>query len=209
VFNTIWGSNAIPPAPTILEPTAAKARVAYQREQGACHDTTLRMARKLLSARGSTLTSDPSKNYSAGQIAGAQLTDEAEGRQRVVYNQGQLDAAVDRIKAALSRGYLYLIGVLSGLNHTNVGMKFPNPEHWLLLFKHDGADAFVFWDSDAVVSDIRQLGWERGFGLLFHRFGRFSTAMDDPDFHELRDDGDHVAFPKRHRYQAYLASPIP
>jgi hypothetical protein len=208
VFNTLWGSPAIPPPPIILEPTAQKARVAFEREKSACHDTTVLMARKLLNARSPTLGSDPS-NYSAGQIANAQLRNEAAGRQTVVYNQGQLDAAVGRIQSAMSRGYLYLIGVLSGLNHTNVGMRFPNPEHWLLLFKHDGADTFVFWDSDAVVSDIRQLGWGRGFGLLFHKFGRFSTAMDDPDFNELRDEGDHVVFPKRHRYQAYLASPIP
>jgi hypothetical protein len=208
MFNMIWGSNAVPPPPMISEPTAQKARVAFKREAGACHDVTVRMARKLLTARGSTLTSN-SLNFAAGQIANAQLRNEERGRQKVVYNQSQLGAAVGKIQVAISRGYLYLIGVLSGFNHTNVGMKFPNPEHWLLLFAHDGNDTFVFWDSDAAVSNIAQLGWDKGFGLLFHRFGRFSTAMDDPDFNELRDNADHVVSPRRHRYQAYLAKPIP
>jgi hypothetical protein len=208
LFNMIWGSNAVPPPPTISEPTAQKARVAFKREEGACHDVTVRMARKLLTARGSTLTSIPS-NFAAGQMANAQLQNEKRGRQKVVYNQGQLDTAVGRIQAAISRGFLYLIGVLSGFNHTNVGMKFPNPEHWLLVFAHDGADTFVFWDSDAERSNIAQLGWGQGFGLLFHKFGRFSTAMDDADFNELRDNADHVVSPRRHRYQAYLAAPIP
>jgi hypothetical protein len=208
LFNTIWGGNTVPPPLTISEPTAQKLRVAFKREEGACHDVTVRMARKLLTARGSTLTSIPS-NFAAGQMANAQLQNEKEGRQKVVYNRGQLDAAVGKIQAAISRGFLYLIGVLSGFNHTNVGMVFPNPEHWLLLFAHDGADTFVFWDSDAARSNIAQLGWGKGFGLLFHKFGRFSTAMDDADFNELRDDADHVVSPRRHRYQAYLAKPIP
>jgi hypothetical protein len=130
-------------------------------------------------------------------------------RQTVVYDQGQLNAAVDRIKAAISRGYLYKIGVLSGLNHEDSGPRFPNPEHWLLVFAHDGAETFVFWDSDAVVSDIWTIGWGRGFGLLFHKFGRFSTALDDPDFNTLSNDGEHCLNPRRHRYQAYLAAPLP
>jgi hypothetical protein len=219
VFNRLWGSNAIPVALTIPDPTAAKVRVAYQREASACHDTALRMARRLLAARGSTLTSNPS-NFAAERIAGALPRDEPEGRQTLVYNHGQLDTAVDRIKAAMSRGYLYLIGVLSGLTHRDHGRIFPTPdqnprdprvgpEHWLLFFKHDDADTFVFWDSDAPVTHIGNLPWGPGFGLLFHKFGRFSTAWDDADFHELSDQGDHDSNQRRHRYQAYLAAPIP
>jgi hypothetical protein len=208
MFNTIWGSNAIAAVPAIPDPTAQKIRAANVMEQDKCHKTTVRMGQKLLAARGSTLTRIPS-NYSAGQIANAQLRKQTADRQTVVYDQGQLDAAVDKIKDALSHGYLYKIGVLSGLNHEDSGPRFPNPEHWLLVFAHDNADTFVFWDSDAVRSDIGTFNWGRGFGLLFHKFGRFSTAMDDPDFNTLYRDGNHVLFQSRHRYQAYLADPIP
>jgi hypothetical protein len=210
LFNTIWGSNAITPPPPIINPTAQKVRAAFEVEKDACHATTVAMARKFLHAKRPTLTSIPA-NYSSGQIAHAVCpqTLEAGRRQTIRYHQAELDAAVGRIQAAIARGYLYKIGVESGLNHLDSGPRFPNPEHWLLLFAHDGADAFVFWDSTPFSSHLAQFDWGPGFGLLFHKFGRFSTAWDDSDFNELSDKGDHVYNQTRHRYQAYLAQPIP
>jgi hypothetical protein len=211
-YDIVWGNTGISPPPSIINPTAQKAQVMNAKELDKCFDVTIAMANKLLTASGSTLTPNPS-NLKVGKLGNAALGRLIAGRQTVSYDPILLNADIDRLKAAMRRDYLYLIGVESGLNHINQGKIFPDPEHYLLLFQHDDADTFVFWDSDASRSNITQLRWGQGFGLLFNRFNRFSTALDDPDFDNLVNagdlNGDHINFPRRHRYQAYLAWPIP
>ena len=206
LWNGLWATGGISAAPMISRPTAAKVLAARNREVSACHDTAFSIARKFLLAKKSS--AKPSKKaYSAGQMAGAALRTSGD-RQTVIYNPTAFGAEIGKLRASMLDGYIYVVGALSGLNHTNVGMAFPNPEHWLVVFAQEG-DTFVFWDSDLGTADISDLPtWGPGFGLLFARNNHFSTAVDSPDFDDLDSDGNHLNNTARHRYQVYLASPL-
>src|SRR5262249_8419417 len=147
----------------ITNPTADKVLALRKIERSACYKATTSMAKKFLKARGKsiTFTSTPF----SGVIADARIHTEKNGRQTVTYNPSVLADQVAKIGDAISRGYVYVVGVTSGLSHDT--KKWPDPEHYLLLFAYDGVDRFIFWDSDSQVSDIRSRPQNGpGFGMV-------------------------------------------
>ena len=127
------------------------------------------------------------------------------------------------MKAAIDAGGFVHCGVLSGALHEH--SKFGSPEHHILVFAYDsidGQDAFLFWDPDAAKSNIASTksaanpqGWGEGFGVLFSRMGRLTTAFDDADLaaidrHEkAKTFGDHTNETLRHCYQVYQLFTLP
>jgi hypothetical protein len=206
-FRQLWGTGGAPPAFSVSTPTAANYKAAFIKEKDACFATTVSMAKKFQTARNDPIdyTGDL---VSGGKIAGASLKNEASGRQTVSYSPAALSDAVTKIGDAITHGYVYVLGGESGVNHTNTGKAFGDPEHYLLVFAYDGAGKFAFWDSDAFVSNIRSQGTGPGFGILFFADGHFSTARDQTDFDGIDAGGDHTSEPQRHRYQIYYANPI-
>jgi hypothetical protein len=73
----------------------------------------------------------------------------------------------------------------------------PEPKHYILIFRYEGnkdnPDKFLFWDSDDTRSDIQDssLNWGVGFGVLFFRKGRFTTAFSDEDLNRVDPEGGH------------------
>jgi hypothetical protein len=223
-FDAVWSTPDIPAAPALSgsAPTLAKAQAAYQLERDKCFYVLRAFAKKLLKKRGvgplpqAAIISDM-------LVGGAFLKDAAPargtetGRQEIGYGAPNLlAAATARMRAAINAdGYIHC-GVLSGAMHEN--SKFPQPEHHVMVFAHDtvgGRDAFLFWDPDAAHSEIASTNWGQGFGVLFSRAGRLTTAVDDADFaavdrHSAADTfGDHTNDPLRHCYQVYTLQTLP
>jgi hypothetical protein len=201
----IWSSDTIPAAYSgsgVASPTATKIASAdrLERGKGKCYATTRKMAARYLFAKGT-----PKPPWGQQElVANARLSQSGEF---ILYDETQLDKFRSYLIEGLSRGVVYTLGVLSGTSHDK--SKFPDPEHWLLLYSHGpGTNAFGFWDSDGQFSSLdpggtANIGWGRGFGVLFFQGGRFSTAYDPADFTRI-DAGNHIDNPTRHRYQVYL-----
>lgn len=202
-FGSLWTSSGVPAPAAVPDPTFDKLAAARKREDSACFETTSSLGRKLRTA--SSMSAPARGLFESGTVAGARIGSMGGKRQEIVYNPVQLADAMSKVGATIDRGIVYRAGVMSGENHTNVGKKFPDPEHWLLIFGRDG-DQFAFWDSDSATTNISRLGWGAGFGLLFYRNNRFSTAADPADFANVSGPN-HVDEPVRHCYQVYNLTP--
>lgn len=211
LYYQIWGNTDILPSPDIGKPSIAKYISARANEVSKCFDSTRSLAKKYLKAKGRS-NLPKSLGISQGIIANCRIvpgmnTPDGHATQSVSYNDTQLRSLVAHMKQAIDAGYLILCGGLSGIAHEMA--IYPNPEHYVLLFAHDGRDAFVFWDSDKTESKIESLGWGVGFGILFYRNNRLSTAYSDEDFKNVDSGGIHIAEPRRHRYQIYYVQTLP
>jgi hypothetical protein len=188
-------------------PTAEKVLAMRKKEKSACGTVAFSMAQKVLKARkaGITFTSPPF----SGIIGNASIRTEADKKQTVTYNPSTFADQVAKIGDAISRGYVYVVGATSGLAHDL--KKWPDPEHYLLLFAYDGGTNFAFWDPDAQRSDIASRPVDgQGFGIAKLLDTHFSTAWTSADFDEIDPrTGDHKWEPTRHRYQLYQAQPLP
>lgn len=207
-YSSVWTSPGMTNVPYGILVTADKIKVMYDYEKDKCYRTAQSMGAKTVLAKASGLKSK-STNYSGGQIAGARI---ASGGTRDIIKYGSsqsLDSAVSAIVSAMSAGYAYVFGVLSGVQ---LETAWPNPEHYVLVFAQgtlNGKQAFLFWDPDAGVTRIKSRGWGFGFGLIFHADGHLSTAEDQSDLDNVNADGDHVNNTDRHCYQVFLAAPSP
>ncbi|MCB1548312.1 MAG: hypothetical protein KDJ41_10860 [Hyphomicrobiaceae bacterium] len=220
-FEVVWGNPVIAPGPPLLggPPSLRRARAAFEYEKDKCFRCATAMASKLAARRGMKRL-PPSLAIPRSIVANAQVRASGRGVQSISYSSpATLRLTVERMKAALRAGAFVLCGVLSGLAQDM--STFPNPEHFLLVFDHDtigGRDAFVFWDADAVRSNILDSrgggGWGHGFGCLIHADGHLSTAFSTADLAAVdlssRDtNGDHLILPRRHRYQVYQMRTLP
>jgi hypothetical protein len=171
-------------------------------EESACFDSTTSLARKYVKAQA--LPSIPgSISIPAAPIPGTRLSTQ---KDRIIYDQpSALANTLVRIKQAIDAKYPVICGVLSGATHQM--SVFPSPEHFLLLFAYLPENIFLFWDSDIGVTNIDGLGWGPGFGALYATATTFSTGTDEADLEAYvrsgEHFGDHVALPRRHRYQVY------
>lgn len=204
-YGAVWTSSGMTSVPSGIEITADKIKVMFDYEADKCFRTSKAMGMKTVVAMGSKLAPNP-QNYSGGQIANAAKTSSG-SRDVVTYNSKALDAAVSNIVKAMSAGYAYVFGVLSGTQGS-----VTDPEHYILAFAQgslNGKQAFLFWDPDAAVTNLKTRGWGQGFGLIFHADGHLSTGEDQSDFDNVDGDGDHVNNTDRHCYQVFLAAPSP
>lgn len=211
-YGAVWTSPGMTNVPVGILVTADKIKVMYDYEKDKCYRTAQAMGAKTVLARASGLKSNPA-NYSGGQIAGAKVTS-AGTRDLIKYTS--LDQAVGAIVKAMSGGYAYVFGVLSGVQ----GGPSPDPknnvpgdpEHYILAFAQgtlNGKQAFLFWDPDAGVTNLRSRTWGYGFGLIYNSDGHLSTAEDQTDFDKVDAGGDHLNNTARHCYQVFLAAPSP
>jgi hypothetical protein len=223
-FHTVWSTKEIGSAPPWLglQPSIKMARAARAYEKDRCFDVCRAFAMKLLAKRGITKLPDKLK-ISMGNVANAALSGPPPGPgsvvplQTIVYGApAQLDSAVAQMRAAIDAGAVIQCGVLSGARQDR--SLAGQPEHYVMAFaygKVDGTDSFLFWDPDAVVSNIRSTSWRRGFGCLFSVPKRLSTAIDDADLTAVDANtqsahfGDHLNEKRRHRYQVFYLQTLP
>lgn len=205
-YNAVWGATGIAGASVPAEPTADQVLAAWRYERFKCGRTATSMAKKAIAASKSGLKPDKS-NYVSGKIAGAQLIP-AGNREIIKYDSKLLADAVAKIASSIKKGYIYKFGVQSGRIHENKAHPYPNPEHYLLAFAQFDNSAFLFWDPDGTTSDIKSRAWGEGFGVVYHRDNRLSTAFDDADF-KATVGNFHANAPRRHVYQVNLAAPVP
>ncbi|HFJ9279604.1 hypothetical protein AT278_29745 [Bacillus cereus] len=214
-YAMIWSSSQIGSGLPWLTSSFRKYLASYNFEKDKCFDTVRSLSRKLLNARGITKIPSNAK-ISDGAIAQTSLKksfkDPGSGviSDVIVYQAPAVfSILLPKIKMAIDAKCVVQCGVLSGVFAPS---SFPNPEHYILIFGYDtfdGKDVFLFWDPDAVRSNIGSTIWGRGFGCLFFQSKRFSTAIDNTDFFNIQIDaqsdffGDHLSEPRRHRYQAY------
>ncbi|PEM41112.1 hypothetical protein [Bacillus toyonensis] len=220
-YAMIWSSSQIGSAPPWLNSSFQKYLASYNFEKDKCFDTLRSLSRKLLNAR--SITKIPSNaKISDGAIAQASLKksfkDPGSGviSDVIVYQApAAFSILFPKIKMAIDAKCVVQCGVLSGVFGPS---SFPNPEHYILIFGYDtvdGKDVFLFWDPDAVRSNIGSTIWGRGFGCLFFQSNRLSTAIDNTDFFNIQTDGqsdffgDHLSEPRRHRYQVYYIQTLP
>jgi hypothetical protein len=206
-YGTVWDTTGILSAPVPAAPTADQVIAAWRYERYKCGRTATSMARKAIAASKSGLKPDRS-NYVSGQIAGAQLVPSG-NREIIKYDSKLLADATAKIASSIDKGYIYKFGVQSGRIHENkTHNPYPNPEHYLLAFAQFDNSAFLFWDPDGTTSDIKSRPWGEGFGVIYHRDRRLSTAYDDADFKAIVGNF-HANSPRRHLYQVNLAAPVP
>jgi hypothetical protein len=221
-YTSVWSSSEIGDAPPFLATTFRKYLASHKFEKDKCFDTCRSFARKLLKARGITSTSS-TVQISQSTIAQASVKrsfrDPASGVTSDVVSYGTPTSFPDlltRLKGAIDTKCVVQCGVLSGVSHEH--SSFPTPEHYILLFAYDTVGdktIFLFWDPDAVRSNIASTTWGRGFGCSFFNNGTFSTAMDQADLFKIELDtmsdfwGDHYDEPRRHRYQVYYIQTLP
>lgn len=221
-YTMVWSSPEIGNAPPYLGVSSfPKYLASFKYEKDKCFDTCRSFTRKLLKARGIT-TIPANAKISDGAIAQATVKrsfrDPASGvvSDVIVYGAPTaLSNILTKIKAAIDAKCVVQCGVLSGLFHEH--SSFPTPEHYILIFGYDtvgGKDMFLFWDPDAVRSNIASTTWGRGFGCLFFESGRFSTAINNNDLFNIEVAsneffGDHLSEPVRHRYQVYYLQTLP
>lgn len=222
-YAMIWSTSEIGNAPPWLGMSSLPKYIAsYKFEKDKCFDTVRSFTRKLLKAR--SITTIPSNaKISDGAIAHASIKksfkDPGSGviSDVIVYGEpAAFSILIPKIKEAINKKCVVQCGVASGVFHEQ--SSFPNPEHYILIFGYDtvdGKDMFLFWDPDAVRSNIGATNWGRGFGCLFFKSGRLSTAIDNTDFFNIMTDkknlfwGDHLSEARRHRYQVYYLQTLP
>jgi hypothetical protein len=223
-YNIVWSKSDIGAAKPYLSlaPSIKMARGAFAFEKDKCFSTCRSFASKLLAARKMT-TLPKSLGISMGTTAGATLIGKPAGPGPVVEQQtiaytapSQLDVLTKAMRKAIDASAVVQCGVLSGARlDKNLNQR---PEHYVLTFAYgtvESMDALLFWDPDAAATNIRSASWGRGFGVLFSRPGRFSTAIDDADLTNIDRDrrsptfGDHRNEPKRHCYQVFYLQTLP
>lgn len=213
-YAAMWTSPGLSGVPYFALPTADKYFAAWNYEKDRCGYTASYMASKIMQVKRLTLKPSTANLYTA-KLGGASWKGGGQ-RDVLTYDPTKLPAEFDKIKAAIGRGYLYQMGVLSGARFDG-GVLWPRPEHYVLAFACFD-NALLFWDPDAGVSHIASRPWGQGFGVLYHSDNRLSTAYDAADFSavSLVDDpktgkvyGDHLQSRRRHCYQAFTANPRP
>jgi len=224
-FNVLWTSPSSPGLDAIFvtgSPTVPRGRAAQALEKTKCFPVAQGMAQKLARKQGTThLAAD--KRISMGTIAGAVVTEGPAGpkpalaQQTIKYtNDSVLVKLVGSMQGAIDAGGTVLCGVLSGVRQDR--NLFTQPEHYILVFGYgaiNGVDAFVFWDPDALHSNIASAATGQGFGWLFHLPGRLSTGLDEGDLRAIDRNpssatfGDHLQEPRRHCYQVYYVQTMP
>ena len=224
-FNVLWASPTSPGLDAIFvsgSPTVNLARAAQALEKTKCFAVAQGMAQKLAKKQGTThIAAD--KRISMGTIAGAVVTEEPAGpkpalaQQTIKYtNDSVLVKLVGSMRAAIDAGGTVVCGVLSGVRQDQ--NLFTQPEHYILVFGYgaiNGIDAFVFWDPDALRSNIASAASGAGIGWLFHLPGRLSTGLDEGDLKAIDRNplsatfGDHLQEPRRHCYQVYYVRTMP
>jgi len=224
-FNVLWTSPSSPGLDAIFvtgSPTVPRGRAAQALEKTKCFPVAQGMAQKLARKQGTTyLAAD--KRISMGTIAGAVVTEGPAGpkpalaQQTIKYtNDSVLVKLVGSMRGAIDAGGTVLCGVLSGVRQDK--NLFTQPEHYILVFGYgaiNGVDAFVFWDPDALHSNIASAATGQGFGWLFHLPGRLSTGLDEGDLRAIDRNpssatfGDHLQEPRRHCYQVYYVRTMP
>ena len=223
LYKQFWLNDTINVSPNVNPATVARSDAAYDLggidlngrptgEKGACFSSTHALGRKYIKARG--LGPIPANlKISQGQIAGVKTPLREGVLDRIVYSSPEaLKKVVDDIKAALNAGYPVVCGLLSGATHDTI--EFPKPEHFILVFAYEN-NVFAFWDSDVSVSNMTATGWGPGFGILVATRDTFSTGWDAADLSAVDTDmhsdtwGDHLHFPRRHRYQVYSVQTLP
>jgi hypothetical protein len=151
-----------------------------------CHATLLWMVQRLRNA-GAFPGCRQAKNSVATQLFTG-ISKQAGDRCCVVQYKSDLAATVAKMRDAIDDGFLIKAGVLSGVCTGTGGAcsdagccTVRDPDHWLLVFGHDGANQFVFWDPFTEDSDLTVHC--RGFGFLFFdpAARRLSTAKDDTE----------------------------
>jgi hypothetical protein len=225
-YQLVWNTTDIAAPWLSLQPNSKLYKAAYKFESDNCFTVCRSLAGKLLAQR--SVTRLPAKaKYSAGQLAlcsfdppGPSAPGSGVTCQTVLYgDKAALAAAVSAMRSAVDANAVIQCGVLSGCRWDPSGPRGPmEPEHYVLVFaygKANDADAFLFWDPDAGATNIASTNWGVGFGCLFVTSSRLSTAIDDTDLNTLNTDGnsddfgDHIAEPKRHRYQVTYVQTLP
>lgn len=208
-YASVWSSAGMTNIPFGILVTADKIRAMYDKEKDRCSETAKMMGAKAVLAAGTRLTAQNKAIFSGGQIAQARMTSGG-SRDIVKFEPTSLATTVGKIASAMSSGYMYVFGVLSGVRQDS-GLPFPNPEHYILAFAHWPSDVpcFLFWDPDAANSNWKSRPWGTGFGVIYYNAGRLSTAYDQSDFDKVDPWGNHTEFTERHCYQVYSVSPVP
>ena len=229
-FDALWNNSVIPTSPLYpaSEASLGKARAASLLENDRCFQVVRSMSEKVLKARA--VASLPAGvSFATGALGGAIPVETSPASGDQVAQQtlnymvpAQLASGLVRMKRALDAGGQVHCGVLSGAQHDH--SKFPQPEHHVIVIAHDqidGRDAFLFWDPDAVNSNIESAHWGRGFGVLLGSASRLSTAIDDADLKAIdrrprlaggignSEFGNHSGEPHRHCYQVYFVQTLP
>ena len=224
-FNVLWTSPSSPGLDSIFvtgSPTVKLGKAAQALEKTKCFPVALGMAQKLARKQGTAyLAAD--KRISMGTITGAVVTEGPAGpkpalaRQTINYtNDAVLVKLTGSMRAAIDAGATVLCGVLSGVRQDK--NLFTQPEHYILVFGYgviNGVDAFVFWDPDALHSNVASAATGPGFGWLFHLPGRLATGLDEADLKAIERNpssatfGDHLQEPRRHCYQVYYIRTLP
>lgn len=210
-YAAMWTSPGLSGVPYFSLPSADKYFAAWNYEKDRCGYTASYMAAKIIQVRKLKLKPSTANLYSS-KLGDARLRGGAQ-RDVLVCNPTSLARDVANIQAAIGKGYMYQIGVLSGTRGS-----VQRPEHYLLaIATYD--NAILFWDPDATTSNIASRPWGEGFGVLYHVENRFSTAYNAKDFDDVwpyadesgtgRTFGYHLNSPTRHLYQAFTATPRP
>lgn len=224
-FNVLWTSPSSPGLDAIFvtgSPTLPLGKAAQALEKTKCFPVAQGMAQKLARKQGTSYIA-ADRRISMGTIAGAVVTEGPAGtksavaQQTINYtNDSVLAKLAGSMRAAIDAGGTVLCGVLSGVRQDK--NLFTQPEHYILVFGYgpiNGIDAFVFWDPDALRSDISSAATNPGIGWLFHLPGRLSTALDESDLKAIDRNpssatfGDHLQEPRRHCYQVYYVRTLP
>jgi hypothetical protein len=227
IFEKTWGKSDINEGDYYVGSRGdfKTLRAAFNYDKVQCFKVCRGFANKLLVAcRANAL---PKKlKLSAGLIAQATLigkpatSDNAKQEEQQIVNYGapsQLRDIAKLMREVLDFGGVIQCGVLSGVRlDKNIRN---DPEHYILVIAHDvidGQEAFLFWDPDPSGSDVEKTLWGPGFGVLFSRAGRLTTAIDDDDLKNLqlaksdKNFGDHLTLPhRRHCYQVFWIQTLP
>jgi hypothetical protein len=199
LISDFWHDDKITALPWLEAYTFQTHQLAFFAEKSLCYDVARSVARKYF-ANTSGLSVPNYLRINDGAIAGASVS--RLGMEIIFKNKDALPYIVDKMGDVIAGGGMLLGGTLSGSTHANTGKKFPDPEHYLLIFAKE-SNRLLFWDSDSAATEISQPNWPATFGLLFQIEGHLSTGFDGNDLFSFNDNSEHLQFPKRHRYQVY------
>jgi hypothetical protein len=218
LYDQFWNSSTIEASPSVSPATRDRYKIAFENggpllkdkrigEKSACFNSTNALARKYIKVQKLPPISKDIKIDSI-LIPLTQSVPKPTNKeiQNLSYDLTALPKIIERIKKVLKASYPVLCGVLSGINHDK--SKFPNPEHYILVFAYTDDNSFLFWDSNINASNIQGLDWGPGFGVLFATDSSFSTSFNRSDLSSIvigeAFSGDHINPPnRRHRYQVY------
>lgn len=167
-FGDFWVPQTINKVPTISKPTFDLLQQAYDWEKAKCGYVAQMLASKYVKKRNRSLPK-PKLFDQEGilnvQINPAGLPANSSVSQIFTYPAAQLKTIMGKVTESLKIDRPVVVGVMSGINHTDNGVAFDltptklAPEHYILIFGQDGPDKnkpdkFFFWDPDDQVSNI-------------------------------------------------------